>query len=180
VRQCESTSNHRLTPFDFGILSGTMLLSLSKDSLHAFAEERTAEQGSDSDSDTESESRYAGMGDSKRKRTSGDAKPSPSFRRRLGEAPKPNRVQSRWVGASVPENELDGPMDDRTIVNTWISRRPTKQWRMECGSTRIPLAVMRKWTCPSTRSLMSSAKSHAINGRIIEIPSTATRIQKWH
>ncbi|KAL3486214.1 hypothetical protein BJX62DRAFT_242205 [Aspergillus germanicus] len=101
-----------IAAFDFGIVSGTMLLSLSEDSLHAFTEEMAAERDSDSDSDADSEYGYAGMGDSKRKRTGGYGNSNPSFRRRLGEAPKPNRIYFRWAGAAVPGNELDGPIDE--------------------------------------------------------------------
>jgi hypothetical protein len=78
--------------FDFRIVLGTMLLSLSEDSLHAFVEGLAAERGSDSDSDVDFEFGYPGMGDSKRKRLGGDGNTKPSFRRRLGEALKPNRV----------------------------------------------------------------------------------------
>ncbi|KAJ0417553.1 hypothetical protein BJY00DRAFT_200829 [Aspergillus carlsbadensis] len=67
--------------FDFGIVSGTMLLSLSEDSLHAFVEEMAAERGSDSDSDSEADSESGfgcySEGDPKRKRTGGDGNPIP-------------------------------------------------------------------------------------------------------
>ncbi|KAL2851649.1 hypothetical protein BJX68DRAFT_265894 [Aspergillus pseudodeflectus] len=83
--------------FDFGIVLGMMLLSVSEDSLHAFVERLAAERVSDSDSDVDFEFGYPGMGDSKRKRSGGEGNPNPSFRRRL---------------ATVPENELDEPMDE--------------------------------------------------------------------
>ncbi|KAL2833513.1 hypothetical protein BJY01DRAFT_253477 [Aspergillus pseudoustus] len=95
--------------FDFDILSGTMLLSLSEDSLHAFAEELSVDPDSEPDSGVDDWSEPT----QKRKRTGDDGNnPNRIIRRRLGEAPKPNRVYFRWAGASVPENELDGPMDE--------------------------------------------------------------------
>jgi hypothetical protein len=96
--------------FDFGILSGTMLLSLSEDSLHAFAEEMAVDPDSDSDSDAGPESQFDYPG--KRKRNGGDGNSNASFRRRLGEAPRPNRVYFRWAGAAAETNDLDGPIDE--------------------------------------------------------------------
>ncbi|RDW76352.1 YchF/Obg family ATPase [Aspergillus mulundensis] len=93
--------------FHFGVMHGTMLLALSEDALHTFAEEMAHDDPDDDTTDSENEWAGCYNGNKRKAKTMSASQPQ-AIRRRLGEMPKPNRVYFRWAGMQEDTGDPEG------------------------------------------------------------------------
>ncbi|KAL4809683.1 hypothetical protein BDV18DRAFT_132579 [Aspergillus unguis] len=135
----EPNSHGVIAAFYLGLVKGTMLLSLNRDSLDTFAEEMSHPDPDSSDYESEDASNaynFAGDNNKKGKQKTNGA--HPAIKRRLGgssSVPNPNRVYFRWAGISCPEPGLEGMIDEVDNAG-YIDFEPSKavgkgQWVMD-------------------------------------------------
>jgi hypothetical protein len=106
--------------FYFGIMEGIMLLAMSEDSLQTLRQ--NVEVDSDEDTDQDSDNLHTGVHGnwSRRKRTASGkrtangtrAVPVP-IKRRLGTAPKANRIYLQWAGRDAGSGEIEQDTDNK-------------------------------------------------------------------